>query len=190
MLAQRKSGGFTLIELLVVISIIAILSAVGLVVFTGVQKSGRIAKRIQDLKAIQTALELYYSANKTYPVAILNQDTGHRSECTNWGGYVADQVIPNPAGYPSFIPNYMPAFPSDPSMNKDTSQSCYLYRSNGADYELLDHQIAEFNANDYQSQKNLQDPVRDGGADRCKVDGTGFWAWAIYSSPTVCLLGW
>lgn len=188
--AQRNKKGFTLVELLVVVAIIGILATIGMVMYAGAQKSGRIAKRIQDLKAIQTALELYYSVNKTYPVVTLNTDTGWRSECSSWGGYASDLVIPNPAGYPSFVPNYMPAFPSDPRMDKTTSRHCYLYRSNGTDYKLLDHWIDEFSSNDYQSQKNFLDPLRDGGADQCKLDGTNFWAWAVYSSPTVCLLNW
>lgn len=51
--------GFTLIELLVVISIIAILSVVGITVFTGVQKSARDVKRRGDIDAIASAMEVH-----------------------------------------------------------------------------------------------------------------------------------
>lgn len=61
-----KRRGFTLIELLVVISIIAILSAVGLSTFTGAQKKARDARRRADIKAIQNALEQNYIVNNTY----------------------------------------------------------------------------------------------------------------------------
>jgi prepilin-type N-terminal cleavage/methylation domain-containing protein len=61
------SRGFTLIELLVVITIIAILSTVGVVAFTGVQSSARDSKRKQDLRAISQALELYKQTTGRYP---------------------------------------------------------------------------------------------------------------------------
>lgn len=57
----NNPSGFTLIELLVVISIIAILSVIGITIFTGVQKNARDAKRRGDVDAISKALEV----NKT-----------------------------------------------------------------------------------------------------------------------------
>ena len=50
--------GFTLIELLVVISIIAILTTIGMTVYTGTQRSARDAKRRGDIDAIKKALEV------------------------------------------------------------------------------------------------------------------------------------
>lgn len=49
--------GFTLIELMVAITIVAILSIMGLVAFSTVQKSARDTKRRGDIDAIATALE-------------------------------------------------------------------------------------------------------------------------------------
>lgn len=62
--------GFTLIELLVVIAIIGILSSIVLASLNGARQKGRDARRIADIKQIQLALELYYSANGYYPSVI------------------------------------------------------------------------------------------------------------------------
>lgn len=55
---EIDSEGFTLVELLVVISIIAILSVVGITVFNSAQKSTRDARRKADIDAIAKALEV------------------------------------------------------------------------------------------------------------------------------------
>lgn len=53
--------GFTLIELLVVITIIAVLSIIGLAVYGSVQKNARDARRRQDIDAITKVLEAHYN---------------------------------------------------------------------------------------------------------------------------------
>lgn len=58
---MKKRSGFTLIELLVVVAIIAILSVIGITLFSGVQKNARDARRKIDIDAIANALE----ANKS-----------------------------------------------------------------------------------------------------------------------------
>lgn len=60
--------GFTLIELLVVIAIIGLLSTLAVVSLNNARAKSRDAKRIADVKQVQTALELYYNENNGYPV--------------------------------------------------------------------------------------------------------------------------
>ena len=70
---MRRDGtrqrGFTLIELLVVVAIIGMLSSVVLASLNGARKKGRDARRLADLKQLQTALELYFSDNNAYPIS-------------------------------------------------------------------------------------------------------------------------
>jgi general secretion pathway protein G len=105
----KQKRGFTLIELLVVITIIAVLSAVGMVMFTNAGKSSRDAKRKADLESIRQALVLYRSDNGCYPGS-LNMSTG-------------DPLI---AGSASYISS---PFPTDPrSPDQDYT---YIYVSSG-----------------------------------------------------------
>ncbi len=67
---MKVSRGFTLIELLIAISIIAILSVIGLGIYQSVYKSSRDAKRRSDLKFIQSALEQYHADQKYFPFTV------------------------------------------------------------------------------------------------------------------------
>lgn len=91
-----QDKGFTLVELLVVITIIAILSVIGITVFSGVQKNARDARRRGDIDALAKAAELNYSgvyylfpdgsafASGTVPKDPLdNQDNCQRTNSTN-----------------------------------------------------------------------------------------------------------
>ncbi len=71
---KNKFIGFTLLEMLVVIGIIAILLGMGATSYSTAQKKARDAKRKDDLKTIQNALEQYYSiCGYQYPTPINNQ---------------------------------------------------------------------------------------------------------------------
>lgn len=63
----KKEKGFTLIELLIVITIIALLAIGILLILSSSRVTGRDAKRTEDLKTIQTALDTYYTRNNKYP---------------------------------------------------------------------------------------------------------------------------
>ena len=71
---MRKQG-FTLIELLVVIAIIGLLSTLSVLALNSGRARSRDAKRISDIKQIQTAAEMYYNEAGYYPATVVADGT-------------------------------------------------------------------------------------------------------------------
>ncbi len=181
-----RKNGFTLIELMVAIAIIAILSAVGLVVYSTAQRSARISKRQQDLNALNTAIELFRSTNGFYP------------SVTTAGTFVCANTL---SGNNSLSPAYIAIVPADPS-----GIYCYEYTSDGAGANPLGTQFkiktddtiptTEMGFADYNRWDSRLDPAKDGsigsGSTACNVNPltvnvTGQ-AWAYYTGNTVTCL--
>src|SRR6056297_2839321 len=64
---KTKKKGFTLIELMVVVAIMGLLAALAVISLNNARARARDARRISDVKQVQTALELYYLDNHQYP---------------------------------------------------------------------------------------------------------------------------
>lgn len=99
--------GFTLIELLVAISIIAILSLVGLTLFSSAQQQARDGRRRGDLEAIRQALEIYRNVNGFYP------KTGGSGGWVTSNSATSPWLKPTAAGDPG-LDTYMSKVPTDP----------------------------------------------------------------------------
>lgn len=65
----RKSfeGGFTLVEMLVVIAIIGILATMVFYGVTEIRNRAYLARAQQELRSMETALQLYYAVHSEYP---------------------------------------------------------------------------------------------------------------------------
>ena len=70
---NRRQKGFTFIELLVVITIIGVLTTIGVVNFQGTNQKARDGRRQADLEQIRTALEIARSdsTDNTYPTGLV-----------------------------------------------------------------------------------------------------------------------
>ena len=66
---HNPARGFTIIELLIVIVVIAILAAITIVAYNGIQQRARDSQRASDMAVLQKALEMYYADNGEYPAS-------------------------------------------------------------------------------------------------------------------------
>lgn len=105
---MKNKKGFTLIELLVVIAIIGLLATLSVVSLNNARERARDARRLSDIRQIQTALELYYNIKNVYPANLTALETEgilnpvpsnpEPDDCSgvgNWTGaydYAADTV--------------------------------------------------------------------------------------------------
>jgi prepilin-type N-terminal cleavage/methylation domain-containing protein len=106
---RSRQAGFTLIELLVVIAIIGLLSTIAVVALNSARLKSRDAKRVSDIKQIQTALELYYNDASNYPATV---DVAS-------GGSIASNGV-----------TYMAIIPTNPSP-RDCADNEYTYAAVG-----------------------------------------------------------
>ena len=91
---QTKRGGFTIVELLIVIVVIAILAAISVVAYTGIQDRARYTEALSNLTSIDKAIGMYHAQHGNYPIV-----TSWQYYCSDPGAFVADlndiiQTIP------------------------------------------------------------------------------------------------
>jgi len=100
---EKLKKGFTLVELMIVISILGLLTTVGLSAYMLTQKTARDSKRQSDLESIRQALEIYRTENGTYSSAGVSNWTDVSSLNTHLvdGGYIdrlpSDPKTSNPS---------------------------------------------------------------------------------------------
>lgn len=102
--SYRRLSGFTLIEVMVVVVILSILAAIVIPRIMDRPDQARIVKARQDIRALESALNLYRLDNFNYPTtdqgleALIEQPTT-QPEPSNWksGGYI-DRLPKDPWG--------------------------------------------------------------------------------------------
>ncbi len=120
---MNNKKGFTLIELLVVIAIIGLLSTLSVLALNNARQKSRDAKRVADIKQIQTALELYYNDAYGYPT----------------GGSSGEVLSGEELNFGTTV--YMNSIPSSPTPQDGSctiANNVYTYTQNGsgASYDI------------------------------------------------------
>lgn len=115
MKSLKSTPGFTLIELLVVVAIIGILAGLVTVNLASARVRARDAQRVSDLGSVATALELYRTVTKKYPVPSGTNDFQDLTVLT-----------------PDLVPAYLSTIPTDPShqSNHGFGNLNYVYATN------------------------------------------------------------
>lgn len=124
---MKTNKGFTLIELLVVISIISLMSSISLAALSSARTKARDAVRIQEIKALQGALELYaLNHDGEYPLSNTAVISSSPSFDTTLGVLVTE--------------GYIPTIPHDPI----NSTSDFLLYGYGTNSNTCDEERAEY----------------------------------------------
>lgn len=76
---KKSTSGFTIVELLIVIVIIAILAAITVTAYNGIQERSRKAYFLSDISNIKKAMEFFKTENGTYPQCPSGPECGYIS---------------------------------------------------------------------------------------------------------------
>lgn len=144
---RKNTSGFTIVELLIVIVVIAILAAISIVAYTGIQQRARDSERKAELQTIATAVEMYYAANGNYPMS------------SGWCTQISNTTSGYDAAFRNELSEFLPEIPYDP-LYQNTPQA-YFYRNIGDTSYYL---YAELEG---------EDRADDGFSGCTRVGGTG-----------------
>ena len=155
-----KTRGFTLVEMIVVVSIIAILSSVGMFSYNQASKQSRDTNRQADLRLLQTAIELYKQKNGQYPAGCNGPGT--------WSGQVGTTYACSGGGGQYVVglaPQFIRFLPQDKRLNGSNSGYAYYINSAGTSYKIVAYRTVESVTVDYNNKlKGCDSTNSDAGA--------------------------
>lgn len=126
-----RNKGFTIVELLIVIVVIAILAAITIVAFNGVQNRAKNTATQSAVKQVQKLVEAYAAENGSYP------STGGLGQVYTDSGcpFTADD---NGVKTANWVPGISAQLPqsSFSGTGRNSVGGCYMYSSDGTTYVL------------------------------------------------------
>lgn len=130
---RRLTSGFTIVELLIVIAVLAILVAIIILTYRGIQERARSSIQINDLRTTQQFIETYRVINGEYPKTTNNPKSNWRAADVR-----TDENCFNGTSQPDWIPGITEKLPqSNPApTGVDGVGGCYLYVSDGVEYVI------------------------------------------------------
>lgn len=126
-----KNKGFTLIELLVVIVLITAVLAGVMVMLSGATAKGRDSRREEDMKSLQSALNLYINQLTFYPLCPQEEVIDGKTDCLS-AALLEAKVAPGVPRDPKHRDN-------EACGGNGAFVYCYRSQNNGASYILRYH---------------------------------------------------
>jgi prepilin-type N-terminal cleavage/methylation domain-containing protein len=93
---MKKRFGFTIIEMLIVMAVIAILVAIAIPSFRGIQSQAWKTRAEGDTKVVKIALESYYMRHNSFPAA--TPDTQYQTDCLAESPPILEKNLYDPFG--------------------------------------------------------------------------------------------
>ena len=126
MRSLSRQTGFTIVELLIVIVVIAILAAITIVAYNGIQARAKDSRVQSDIQSVAKKIELYAVDNGSYP------STGSLSTV------YSDDNCPGGSSQADWVPGIAGTLPQSqqPAKGANGGNGCYMYASDGTSYIL------------------------------------------------------
>lgn len=131
---NSKTRGFTIVELLIVIVIIAILAAITIVAYNGIQARARASAVLSDIDQVHRLVQLYYAEHGAYP------QTGATTLVHGTSGPPArtDANCTVGSAQTDWVPGLSVSLPQSNQATRGARnmRACYMYVSDGVSYVL------------------------------------------------------